>query len=264
MVYSRFRLNASLPGPPCPELVGQPSAQSPFAHDRCYLSWRGVSHHVGGHYPSFFALTDSSANGWELTRRAADAVTPDMNQNASKATQASKRLSTARSGATTCCWAALSLINRNTVAGFLACYGVSPSTSCHNSSCAMPPVSRICSRPASSIVRNLGVYARTSRSNSSSSSSDSSTATGLPCRVTTTGPSVEAFTYALNRAFTSATGAIFIAQSPLHQCTAAPALSPLPPECTLLPPRDPPLRTLESGCPAQTVSPTPLQSPPPA
>lgn len=49
-------------GPPCPGLVRQPSAQSPFAHDRRYLSWRGVSRHVRGHYPSFFALTNSSAN----------------------------------------------------------------------------------------------------------------------------------------------------------------------------------------------------------
>lgn len=44
-------------GPPCPVPARQPSAQSPFAHVRRYLPWRGVSHHVGGHYPSLLLRT---------------------------------------------------------------------------------------------------------------------------------------------------------------------------------------------------------------
>ncbi len=38
-----------------------PSAQSPFAHPRCYLRWSDVSHHLRGHYPSFIAHTGSCA-----------------------------------------------------------------------------------------------------------------------------------------------------------------------------------------------------------
>lgn len=39
-----------------------PSAQSPFAHKRCYLLCRGVWHHVSRSYPAFFARTDSCVN----------------------------------------------------------------------------------------------------------------------------------------------------------------------------------------------------------
>ncbi len=42
--------------PPSP-----PSAQSPFAHSRCYLRWGDVSHHLRGRYPSFIAHTGSCA-----------------------------------------------------------------------------------------------------------------------------------------------------------------------------------------------------------
>ena len=38
---------------------GPPGAQSPFACRRGYLLQRGVSHHVGGPYPSFLAHTGS-------------------------------------------------------------------------------------------------------------------------------------------------------------------------------------------------------------
>ncbi len=38
-----------------------PSAQSPFAHPRCYLRWGDVSHHLRGHYPPFIAHTGSCA-----------------------------------------------------------------------------------------------------------------------------------------------------------------------------------------------------------
>ena len=40
-------------------LLKPPSAQSPFARSRCYLSRRGVSHHVSGRYPAFIATTGS-------------------------------------------------------------------------------------------------------------------------------------------------------------------------------------------------------------
>jgi len=50
MVYSRIRLNASTPALHRPGLVRQPSAQSPFASPRCYLSesevpstWKGIT-----------------------------------------------------------------------------------------------------------------------------------------------------------------------------------------------------------------------------
>lgn len=39
-----------------------PSAQSPFAHLRRYLSCRGVYHHVGRRYPAIIARTDSCVN----------------------------------------------------------------------------------------------------------------------------------------------------------------------------------------------------------
>ena len=37
------------------------SAESPFAHPRCYLLWYDVSHHIRRHYPSFIAHTGSWA-----------------------------------------------------------------------------------------------------------------------------------------------------------------------------------------------------------
>ena len=37
------------------------SAESPFAHSRCYLLWYDVSHHIRKHYPSFIAHTGSWA-----------------------------------------------------------------------------------------------------------------------------------------------------------------------------------------------------------
>ena len=40
---------------------GPPSAQSPFARNRCYLLRRGVLHHIREHYPSFIAHTGSCA-----------------------------------------------------------------------------------------------------------------------------------------------------------------------------------------------------------
>ena len=40
---------------------GPPSAQSPFARNRCYLLRHGVLHHVREHYPSFIAHTGSCA-----------------------------------------------------------------------------------------------------------------------------------------------------------------------------------------------------------
>ena len=41
---------------------GPPSAQSPFAHPRCYLLCRGILyHHVSGRYPTFIARTGSCA-----------------------------------------------------------------------------------------------------------------------------------------------------------------------------------------------------------
>ena len=40
---------------------GPPSAQSPFAHPRCYLRRGDVSHHLGERYPSFIAHTGSCA-----------------------------------------------------------------------------------------------------------------------------------------------------------------------------------------------------------
>jgi hypothetical protein len=43
-------------------LLEPPSAQSPFARSKCYLSRRGVSHHVSGHYPTFLTTTGSCAN----------------------------------------------------------------------------------------------------------------------------------------------------------------------------------------------------------
>src|SRR6266571_9306369 len=43
-------------------LLKLPSAQSPFAHSRCYLSRHGVSHHVSGCYPTFIAPTGSCVN----------------------------------------------------------------------------------------------------------------------------------------------------------------------------------------------------------
>ena len=41
---------------------GPPSAQSLFAHNRHYLLYRGVLHHVSGSYPSFVAPTGSCAS----------------------------------------------------------------------------------------------------------------------------------------------------------------------------------------------------------
>jgi len=43
-------------------LLEPPSAQSPFARSRCYLSRRGVAHHISGHYPTFLATTGSCAS----------------------------------------------------------------------------------------------------------------------------------------------------------------------------------------------------------
>lgn len=43
-------------------LLEPPSAQSPFARARCYLTRHGVAHHVRGHYPTFIALTGSCAS----------------------------------------------------------------------------------------------------------------------------------------------------------------------------------------------------------
>jgi hypothetical protein len=41
---------------------GPPSAQSPFAHSRRYLLFRGLLyHHVSGRYPTFIAHTGSCA-----------------------------------------------------------------------------------------------------------------------------------------------------------------------------------------------------------
>ena len=40
----------------------RPSTQGPFAQRRCYLGWRGVDRLLGGHYPSFIALTASCAD----------------------------------------------------------------------------------------------------------------------------------------------------------------------------------------------------------
>ncbi len=43
-------------------LLKLPSAQSPFARARCYLSRHGVWHHVSGFYPTFIAPTGSCAS----------------------------------------------------------------------------------------------------------------------------------------------------------------------------------------------------------
>ena len=42
-------------------LLPPPCAESPFAHSRCYLSWRDVWRHIGRHYPPFIAPTGSWA-----------------------------------------------------------------------------------------------------------------------------------------------------------------------------------------------------------
>jgi hypothetical protein len=39
-------------GPPCPALIEQPNAQSPFASWGCYPVEGDVSHHLGRRYPS--------------------------------------------------------------------------------------------------------------------------------------------------------------------------------------------------------------------
>ena len=49
------------PGSASGTAQGPPSAQSSFARARCYLARRGVSHPVGGLYPSFIAPTSSCA-----------------------------------------------------------------------------------------------------------------------------------------------------------------------------------------------------------
>jgi hypothetical protein len=49
------------PGSESEACQGPPGARSPFAHSRCYLLRRGVSHPVRGHYPSFKAHTGSCA-----------------------------------------------------------------------------------------------------------------------------------------------------------------------------------------------------------
>ena len=38
-----------------------PSAQSPFARSGCYPSYRGITYHVSGRYPTFIAPTGSCA-----------------------------------------------------------------------------------------------------------------------------------------------------------------------------------------------------------
>lgn len=43
-------------------LLKLPSAQSPFAHSRCYLSRHGCVLHVSGHYPAVIATTGSCAS----------------------------------------------------------------------------------------------------------------------------------------------------------------------------------------------------------
>ena len=79
-------------------------------------------------------------------------------------------------------------------------------------SCAESP------RPAAILARDFlrsfcsrGERARTKLSTSSSSTGETRTATALPFRVMTTGPSVrDSLMYALNRALTSASGAILV------------------------------------------------------
>ncbi len=50
---------AQSPGPV--RMVGPPSAQSPFARNRCYLLRCGVLHHLRGHYSTIIAHTGSCA-----------------------------------------------------------------------------------------------------------------------------------------------------------------------------------------------------------
>ena len=89
-------------------------------------------------------------------------------------------------------------------------------TSRQNCRCAIPPVCSILRRDLSSRSWNLGECDRISRSSSSSSVTPNNTATALPLRVTTTGPSSVSFKYALSRALTSTTDAIFIPHNILH------------------------------------------------
>src|SRR5207248_1061073 len=87
-------------------------------------------------------------------------------------------------------------------------------TSCQNVSWGIPAPACIRCRAASRIAWRWGEWANRRRSNSSSSPTASRTATGLPLRVTTTGPCSVAFRYAPKWAFTSAVEAIFIVPPP--------------------------------------------------
>ena len=54
-IFNGWVIPALCPGPS----QDPPGAQSPFAHNRYYLLWCDVPHHMGGHYPSFIAHTGS-------------------------------------------------------------------------------------------------------------------------------------------------------------------------------------------------------------
>ena len=53
--------NTAYPGSESGASQGPPSAESPFARNRCYPLRRNISCHIRRHYPSFIAHTGSCA-----------------------------------------------------------------------------------------------------------------------------------------------------------------------------------------------------------